>query len=82
MYWPPIPGSRLYMLSLNLNLDLIRGFGHLYKTIIGIQSHMSQVPGVSVSQGFRGGRYLCRKEKRRRTLLSTYCVPGPVLDVI
>lgn len=69
MYWPPIPGSRLHMLSLNLNRDLIRGFGHLYKTIIGVQSHMTQVPEVSVSQVFRGGRYLCRKDKAQKNFI-------------
>lgn len=29
--WPPLPGSQFYMLSLNLNLDLIRGLGIFIK---------------------------------------------------
>lgn len=43
--WPPLPGSQLYMFSLYLSLDLIRGLRHFYKKIILVLGHMSQVPG-------------------------------------
>ena len=43
--WPPLPGSQLYMFSLYLSPDLIRGLRHLYKKIIVVLGHMSQVPG-------------------------------------